>query len=129
MAISDYDRQAFARALRELADGNGGELLDRAKRLRVDELGAYTLFGVGAVLAMDGAGLCEAEDASGYLAALADLIDRPTCDVRMGVTGHVGVCTCCGAIVEMRAAVFDAIEALPTRYCPNCGAEVVPDGC
>lgn len=61
------------------------------------------------------------------LASLADLIDRPTCDVRMGVTGHVGVCTRCGAMVEMRAAVFDAIEALPTRYCPNCGAEVVPD--
>ena len=60
-------------------------------------------------------------------ARLADLIDRPTCDVRMGVTGHVGVCTRCGAMVEMRAAVFDAIEALPTRYCPNCGAEVVPD--
>lgn len=58
---------------------------------------------------------------------LADLIDRPICDVRMGVAGHVGVCTRCGAMVEMRAAVFDAIEALPTRYCPNCGAEVVPD--
>lgn len=57
---------------------------------------------------------------------LADLIDRPTCDVRMGVTGHIGVCTRCGAMVEMRAAVFDAIEALPTRYCPNCGAEVIP---
>ena len=56
---------------------------------------------------------------------LADLIDRPTCDVRMGVTGHVGVCTRCGAMVEMRTAVFDAIEALPTRYCPNCGAEVI----
>lgn len=56
---------------------------------------------------------------------LADLIDRPTCDVRMGVTGHVGVCMRCGAMVEMRAAVFDATEALPTRYCPNCGAEVV----
>lgn len=58
------------------------------------------------------------------LEKLADLIDRSTCDVRMGVTGHVGVCTRCGAMVEMRAAVFDAIEALPTRYCPNCGAEV-----
>ena len=58
--------------------------------------------------------------------ALADLIERPTCDVRMGVTGHIGVCTRCGAMVEMRAAVFDAIEALPTRYCPNCGAEVIP---
>lgn len=61
----------------------------------------------------------------GLLYCLADLIDRPTCDVRMGVTGHVGVCMRCGAMVEMRAAVFDATEALPTRYCPNCGAEVV----
>ena len=57
---------------------------------------------------------------------LADFIDRPTCDVRMGVTGRIGVCTRCGAMVEMRAAVFDALEALPTRYCPNCGAEVIP---
>lgn len=59
------------------------------------------------------------------LASLADLIDRPTCTVSMGVTGHVGVCMRCGAMIETRAAVFNAIEALPTRYCPNCGAEVV----
>lgn len=75
MAISDYDRQGFVQALRELADGNGGELLDHVKRLRVDEVGDYTLLGVGAVLAMDEAGLCEAEDASGYLAALADIVE------------------------------------------------------
>ncbi len=75
MAISDYDRQEFAQALRELADGNGGELLDRANCMRVDEVGDYTLFGVGAVLAMDRACLCEAEDASGYLAALADIME------------------------------------------------------
>ena len=55
---------------------------------------------------------------------LADLIDRPTCTVSMGVTGHVGVCMRCGAMIETRAAVFNAIEALPTRYCPNCGAEL-----
>lgn len=75
MAISDYDRQELAQALRELADGNGGELLDHVKCLRVDELGDYALFGVGAVLAMDEAGCCDAEDASGYLAALADIVE------------------------------------------------------
>lgn len=75
MAISDYDRQEFIQALRELADGDGGELLDHVKCLRVDEVGDYTLFGVGAVLAMDRACLCEAEDASGYLAALADIVE------------------------------------------------------
>lgn len=55
---------------------------------------------------------------------LADLIDRPTCTVSMGVTGHVGVCMRCGAMIETRAAVFNAIEALPTRYCPNCGVKL-----
>lgn len=75
MRISDYDRQAFAQALRELADGDGGAILDHVGRLRVDEVGDYTLFGVGAVLAMDRACLCEAEDASGYLAALADIVE------------------------------------------------------
>lgn len=55
---------------------------------------------------------------------LADLIDRPICTVSMGVTGHVGVCMRCGAMIEARAAVFNAIEALPTRYCPNCGAKL-----
>ena len=75
MKVSDYDRQEFIQALRELADGNGGELFDHVKRLRVDEVADYTLFGVGAVLAMDRACLCEAEDASGYLAALADIVE------------------------------------------------------
>lgn len=79
MKVSDYDRQEFIQALRELADGNGGELLDHVKCLRVDELGDFTIFGVGAVLAMDEAGCCDAEDASGYLAALADIVEWPTC--------------------------------------------------
>lgn len=61
MRISDYDRQTFAQALRELADGNGAAIFDRMSRLRVDEVGDYTLFGVGAVLAMDRACLCGAE--------------------------------------------------------------------
>lgn len=75
MRISDYDRQAFAQALRELADGNGAAIHNCVNSMRVDEVGDYTLFGVGAVLAMDGAGLCDAEDASGYLAALADIVE------------------------------------------------------
>lgn len=75
MAISDYDRQAFAQALRELADGNGAAILDHVSRMYIDELRDYVIFGVGAVLAMDKACLCEAEDASGYLAALADVVE------------------------------------------------------
>lgn len=110
--ISDTERREVARNLREieertLLDVTDGELLD----LLAEAVG------------LDG---YEGEHSEGgLLYCLADLIDRPTCDVRMGVTGHIGVCMRCGAMVEMRAAVFDAIEALPTRYCPNCGAEVV----
>lgn len=29
-------------------------------------------------------------------------------------------------MAERECAVFDATSALPTRFCPNCGAEVVP---
>ena len=75
MAISDYDRQAFAQALRELSDGDGAAILDHVSRMCVGELRDYALFGVGAVLAMDRACLCEAEDASGYLGALADIVE------------------------------------------------------
>ena len=75
MRVSDYDRQTFAQALRELADGNGAALLDHVSRMRVDEVGDYTLFGVGAVLAMDEACPCEVEDASGYRGALADRVE------------------------------------------------------
>ena len=75
MRVSDCDRQTLAQALRELADGNGAAIFDHVSHLRVDEVGDYTLFGVGAVLAMDSACLCEAEDASGYLAALADIVE------------------------------------------------------
>lgn len=106
MRISGEERRAIAKKLRYTAN---------------DDLG-------GLSLQKNLAAITKAEDGSwrGVMRRLADLIDRPTCDVRMGVTGHIGVCTRCGAMVEMRAAVFDAIEALPTRYCPNCGAEVIP---
>ena len=60
------------------------------------------------------------------LARLADLIDRPTCTVESDTPGfHIGVCSHCGAMVERECAVFDATSALPTRFCPNCGAKVV----
>lgn len=75
MRVSDYDRQTFAQALRELADGNGAAILGHVSRMCVGELRDYALFGYGAVLAMDEACLCEAEDASGYLGALADIVE------------------------------------------------------
>lgn len=66
-----------------------------------------------------------------YVQHLADLIDRPTCSIkresRNGYPTTWGVCSRCGAIVNAERAVSNATEYLPTRYCPNCGAEVVND--
>ena len=56
---------------------------------------------------------------------LADLIDRPTCSIKRGYQTTWGVCSRCGALVNAERAVSTATEYLPTRYCPNCGAEVV----
>lgn len=57
-------------------------------------------------------------------AALADLIDRPTCSIKRGCSTTWGVCSMCGALVNAKRAVSTATEYLPTRYCPWCGAEV-----
>ena len=125
MAISDYDRQEFAQALRELADGNGGELLDHVKCLRVDELGDYAMFGVGAVLAMDRACLCEAEDASGYLAALADIVEWPTCRNLSPKPADVLLCSECGEHVDI--AHMEICDEYHARFCPRCERKVVTD--
>lgn len=57
---------------------------------------------------------------------VADLIDRPTCEMK----GHPGarhaVCTRCGALVR-RDAVADHTGVIPVKFCPNCSAEVVND--
>lgn len=81
MRISKSERQAFAQALRELADDSGEEIRGRANRLRVDEVGDYTIFCVGSVLAMEKAGCCgDEEDANGYLASLADIVEGGSVD-------------------------------------------------
>lgn len=108
--ISDAERREVARKLRDVTE----------EELRYVFLGEALNFAVGGRCLDDEGDI----DERLILNRLADLIEPPTCTVRMGVTGHVGVCMRCGAMVEMSTAVFDATEALPTRYCPNCGAEV-----
>lgn len=141
MRISDADRQALAQALREMADGNGEAIFEHANRMRVGELGDYTLFGVGAVLAMDGAGCCDAEDASGYLSALADFVDAEgagTCrnlspkpaDDEQGqppvYTDWLFKCSYCGWDGQIWKSVgHDDMSLCETNYCPNCGEAVL----
>ena len=56
---------------------------------------------------------------------LADLID-PTCEIIRPISpGKFGVCSACGALVNMRDSVANATNYLKPLYCPNCGARVV----
>lgn len=121
--ISDYDRQTFAQALREMADGNGAAIFGHVKRLRVGELDDYALFGVGAVLAMDRAGCCDAEDASGYLGALAGIVEQPTCRNLSPKPADVLLCSECGEHVDI--AHMESCDEYHARFCPRCGRKVV----
>lgn len=51
---------------------------------------------------------------------VADLIDRPTCEMR--AEGEGFRCSACGTFHDM-----SGFEEFPWPYCPNCGAEVVDD--
>lgn len=62
------------------------------------------------------------------LKKLADLIDRPTCEMKGDPRVEYGRCSHCGAFVR-RDAVTNCIGVIRVRYCPNCGARVVgPNG-
>ena len=54
---------------------------------------------------------------------LADLIDRPTTK-RDDVGGIYWRCHRCGAF-NRKDAVTDCSGVIPSRYCANCGADVV----
>ena len=55
---------------------------------------------------------------------LADLIDRPTCQMEGHPGARYGICSHCGAFVR-RDAVTNCTGGIPVKYCANCGAEVV----
>lgn len=60
------------------------------------------------------------------MARLADLIDRPTCEMKSIPGSSYRVCSRCGAFVR-RDAVTNCTEAIPVRFCPNCDARVVSE--
>lgn len=57
---------------------------------------------------------------------LADLIDRPTCQMKSNPISRYRVCSRCGAFVS-EDAVTDCVKTIHARFCPNCGAGVVSD--
>lgn len=128
MAISDYDRQAFAQALRSLSNSSGAAIYENAKYFNDDQLDYFAIFGIAVVAAMDDSvGLMGNGDVSGYLAALADIVERPTCRNMSMKTADVLLCSECGEHVDI--AHMEICDEYHARFCPNCGAEVVPDGC
>lgn len=48
-------------------------------------------------------------------------------EMRSGYPTTWGVCSRCRALVNAERAVSTATEYLPTRYYPNCGAEVTDE--
>lgn len=94
-----------------------------AKKLRYvanDDLG-------GSGLQRNLAAITKAEDGSwrGVMRRLADLIDRQACK-RLEYDQYHWRCSRCGAFVYWDA-VTNRTGVGPTRYCPNCGAEVVDE--
>ena len=56
-------------------------------------------------------------------AALADLVDRPTCENLSVNPADVLLCSECGEHVFI--TYMRACKNYHAKYCPNCGAEVV----
>lgn len=117
MRISDEECREVARNLREieertLLDVTDGELLDLlAEAVGLDGYEGEHLEG-------------------GLLYCLADLIDRPTCFDTEDKDSDFFTCSACG-FYDRKIAVNPFTLSLryvkPSyRYCPNCGAEVIP---
>lgn len=111
MAISDEKRREIAASLRESREFISG--LPKASL----EQNAFDTF--ERILA------CVDYERGNIFDYLADLIDRPTCE-RVECDQHYWRCSRCGVFVYWDA-VANLTGVVPTRYCPNCGAEVVND--
>ncbi len=99
------------------------EIVKKLRRTANDDLN-------GLSLQRNLAAITKAEDGSwrGVMRRLADLIDRPTCEMKSIPKTSYRVCSRCGAFVR-KDAVTDCTEVIPARFCPNCDARVVaPNG-
>ena len=120
---------------------------DKQRRVAVDELrraaaGEYRHVDALDVVAgavgvdIDGKYLHDAEET--VYGALANFIDRPTCEDIGDFDHEAFKCSCCGhRVLSLRGIAngspSDAVLVTPDgfitgfAYCPNCGAEVVDD--
>lgn len=117
--ISDQERREVARRLREI---------------REDEYGEVYMYDVMLALGVESGKAAYWADKE-FIHHLADLIDRPTCrnvydevydEYEGGCCENGFKCSKCGELVED----CEGYRVKGTfNFCPNCGAEVVPDGC
>ena len=70
---------------------------------------------------------CEVSIDSAEALRVADLIDVPTCRNLAMKPADVLLCSECGEHVDI--AYVENCNDYHAKFCPNCGAEVVPDGC
>ena len=108
---------------------NGDERQRAADELREASTGAYrhvdALDVIAGAVGIETEGKFSHEVEVETYAAIADLID-PTCEIMRPVSpDKFGVCSACGALVDMRCSVANATNYLKPLYCPNCGARVV----
>ena len=124
MAISDTERQAFAQALRSLSNSSGAEIYEIAKYQSDSEIGYFTIFGIAVVAAMeDRVGLLGDSTVSGYLAALAEIIDVETCRNLAMRPFDEFLCSECGEHVDI--AYVETCDDYHAKYCPNCGRRAI----
>ena len=97
------------------------ERREAAARLRGERKGSLPEFITKAAFGVDYA---KGTDMLALPKRLADLIDRPTCEMGGNLSTRYAICSRCGAFVR-RDAVTDCCGVIPVSFCANCGAEVV----
>ncbi len=108
--ISDDKRREIAAELRRQAAYSSGSLGEWWSRLQELVLGEVDF-----------------PKPKDVLEELAELIDRPTCELRDNPYSHGYRCTNCGQVyLDPRLYVVGSGYE-EARYCPNCGAEVVSE--
>lgn len=65
------------------------------------------------------------DDYRGIVDKLADLIDRPTCEMRYDSVHVDYVCSRCGQHYQYFETYDGDGHPVPFKYCPTCGSEVV----
>ena len=117
MSVTNSEKHAVAAILRGFGDSERNMILREADRFSSKELGVAATFGIGFILALERAGFVATESIRLH-ELLADLIDTPTAYAIQRCPGAFYECSSCG---QDAWVTKDKV----TRFCPNCGAEVV----